>query len=71
LCPSRSARCTGTGALVNGVEVARQSWWDYEQAGHLHPLVVCGSVSDGDQATLRVEPEHMTGDWRVRIQLGG
>jgi hypothetical protein len=52
--------------LVNGVEVATPAWWDYEQASLMYGLgPACDALRDGDAVTVTVEPEHMTGDWRV------
>jgi hypothetical protein len=58
--------------FVDGVEVGERVWWDYEQAefGFVSDAL-CGEVTDGEVVTVAVEPEHMTGDWRVRIQRGG
>jgi hypothetical protein len=53
---------------VNRVEVARYESWDYRQRLRAVDLGgVCLEVSAGDLVTVTVEPEHLTGDWRVAL----
>jgi hypothetical protein len=55
--------------FVNGVEMGERTWWDYEQreVGFLSDAA-CDEVADGEMVTLAVQPEHMTGDWRVWLR---
>lgn len=54
--------------LVNGVDAARYESWDYRQRLRSVDLGgVCVEVSAGDLVTVTVEPEHLTGDWRVAL----
>jgi hypothetical protein len=61
--------------LVNTDQVASHTWWDYQQAGLAVSLdPACGGpdgVQAGDEVTIAVVPEHVTGDWVVRINRAG
>jgi hypothetical protein len=61
--------------LVSTSQVAYHTWWDYEQTEPAFSLdPACGgpdSVSAGDEVTIAVEPEHMTGDWWVSVSRAG
>ena len=58
---------------VNGVEVARGEWWDYEQAGYSVPVDKKDdwtkhfglTVRAGQQVTIEIVPEYTTGAWKV------
>jgi hypothetical protein len=59
--------------LIDDVEVAEHTWWDYEQEGSPArlDLLMCAVLSEGEEVTVVVEPEHMTGDWQVVIGAAG
>ncbi|WP_158566429.1 hypothetical protein [Micromonospora craterilacus] len=58
---------------VGGVEVGTGEWWDYEMAGYGTYGDEGGEwkreygldLSPGDQVTVEVVPEHITGAWQV------
>lgn len=58
--------------LIDGAEVVSQTFWSYQPPGYAYRLdsvfhARCGGLDRGDQVTIRVEPEHLTGDWRVQF----
>lgn len=58
--------------LIDGAEVVSATFWSYQPAGYAYRLDSllddqCGGLEAGDQLTVRVEPEHLTGDWRVEL----
>ena len=58
--------------LIDDVEVAEHTWWDYGQEGSIARLdLLCSDLTDGEEVTIVVEPEHMTGDWQVVIGTAG
>lgn len=59
--------------LLDGVEIAHRIWWDYQDPAYgtsvyvFSLMPVCEEFADGEEITIRAEPEHMTGDWYVAV----
>lgn len=58
--------------LINGKEVVSQTFWSYQPPGYAYLLDSmfndrCAGVEWGDEVTITVEPQYLTGDWQVQL----